>query len=38
LANLFDEGVHRAVLTLASHHRDEALRQLDEWAALTDDI
>lgn len=38
LANLFDEGVHRAVLTLPSHHRDEALRQLDEWAPLTDHL
>jgi probable F420-dependent oxidoreductase len=38
LANLFDEGVHRAVLTLPSHGRDDALRQLDEWAPLTDAI
>jgi probable F420-dependent oxidoreductase len=38
LANLFDEGVHRAVLTLPSHDRDDALRQLDEWAPLTDTI
>ncbi len=38
LANLFDEGVHRAVLTLPSHHRDDALRQLDEWAPLTDGV
>ncbi len=38
LANLFDEGVHRAVLTLASHQRDDVLRQLDEWAPLVDDV
>lgn len=35
LANLFAEGVHRVVLTLPSHRRDDALRQLDEWAPLT---
>ena len=36
LANLFDEGVNRAVLTLPSNDRDEVLRQLDEWAAILD--
>ena len=36
LANLFDEGVHRAVLTLPSHDRDSVLRQLDQWAPLVD--
>ena len=36
LSNLFEEGVHRAVLTLASHRRDDVLRQLDEWAPLID--
>jgi probable F420-dependent oxidoreductase len=35
LANLFAEGVHRAVLTLPSHDRDGVLRQLDAWAPLT---
>jgi len=34
LANLFDEGVDRAVLTLPSHGRDEVLRQLDAWAPI----
>lgn len=34
LMNLFAEGVHRAVLTLPSHSRDDVLRQLDEWAPL----
>jgi probable F420-dependent oxidoreductase len=38
LTNLFAEGVHRAVLTLPSHHRDDVLRQLDVWAPLTDAI
>jgi probable F420-dependent oxidoreductase len=32
LANLFDEGVHRAVLTLPGHDRDGVIRQLDQWA------
>lgn len=36
LANLFDEGVDRAVLTLPSHDRDDALRQLDAWAPILD--
>jgi probable F420-dependent oxidoreductase len=36
LANLFEEGVHRAVLTLPSHHRDDVLRRLDELAPLVD--
>ncbi len=36
LANLFDEGVDRAVLTLPSHDRDDVLRQLDEWAPVLD--
>ncbi len=36
LANLFDEGVHRAVLTLPSHQRDDVLRRLDEWAPLVE--
>ncbi|WP_420451337.1 LLM class F420-dependent oxidoreductase [Ilumatobacter sp.] len=34
IANLLDEGVHRVVLTLDSHRRDDALRQLDDWAPL----
>jgi probable F420-dependent oxidoreductase len=38
LANLFDEGVHRAVLTLPSHDRADTLRQLDEWAPLVDGL
>ena len=36
LANLFDEGVDRAVLTLPSHDRSDVLRQLDEWAPILD--
>ena len=36
LANLFDEGVDRAVLTLPSHERGDVLRQLDEWAPILD--
>ncbi|BAN02986.1 LLM class F420-dependent oxidoreductase [Ilumatobacter coccineus] len=38
LSNLFDEGIHRAVLTLPSHDRDDVLRHLDEWAALPDQL
>ena len=38
LSNLFDEGVHRAVLTLDSDDRDQVLHQLDEWAGLLDRI
>lgn len=38
LSNLFAEGVHRAVLTLPSHDRDDVLRHLDEWAELVDRI
>ena len=38
LANLFEEGVHRAVLTLDSHRRDDVLKQLDEWAPLLDTV
>lgn len=34
LANLFAEGVHRAVLTLPHTTPDDALRLLDEWAAV----
>jgi len=36
LANLFDEGVDRAVLTLPSHDRGEVLHRLDEWAPILD--
>ena len=36
LANLFDEGIDRAVLTLPSNDRDDVLRQLDEWAPILD--
>ncbi len=36
LSNLFDEGVHRAVLTLPTDERGEVLRQLDEWALIFD--
>lgn len=38
LSNLFAEGVHRAVLTLPSHDRDDVLRHLDEYAAAVDKI
>jgi probable F420-dependent oxidoreductase len=38
LSNLFDEGVHRAVLTLPSHDRDDVLRHLDGWAKILDRI
>lgn len=38
LSNLFDEGIHRAVLTLPSHDRDDVLRHLDVYAALLDQI
>jgi probable F420-dependent oxidoreductase len=38
LSNLFAEGIHRAVLTLPSHDRDDVLRHLDEWAGLIDRI
>jgi probable F420-dependent oxidoreductase len=38
LANLFDEGVHRAVLTLPTHDRDGVLAQLDAWAPLVDAV
>ncbi len=38
LANLFDEGIDRAVLTLPSHDRDEVLRQLDGWAPIVDGL
>ncbi len=34
LANLFAEGIHRAVLTLPSDDRDDVLRQLESWAPL----
>ena len=36
LANLFDEGVDRTVLTLPSNDHDDVLRQLDEWAPILD--
>ena len=38
LANLFDEGIDRAVLTLPSNDRDDVLRQLDEWAPILDRV
>jgi probable F420-dependent oxidoreductase len=38
LSNLFDEGIHRAVLTLPSHDRDDVLRHLDAWADLVDRV
>jgi probable F420-dependent oxidoreductase len=38
LSNLFAEGVHRVVLTLPGHDRDDVLDQLDEWAPLTDAV
>jgi probable F420-dependent oxidoreductase len=38
LANLFEEGIHRAVLTLPIAGDDEVLRALDEWAGLLDQV
>ena len=38
LANLFDEGVHRAVLTLPTNARDNVLRQLEAWAPILDHL
>lgn len=36
LSTLFEEGIHRAVLTLDGDDRDGVLRQLDDWATLID--